>query len=247
MNSFSIRRVAQYARYHYTSMRNNYLGLILTMLAFPVVIGIMDKDVVSAADISIPIYIFGGIAFVLRTTWAMRNKGMRVIDSALPVSKGERFTFMLFNLAVVYPLVCFAVAALSMLIVAPFGVEGTLAEAMSQYFVRFAFEWPTYVVVQIIASACLLINLAARRNLLVAYIGAIVGVIAFVVGSSYAGAQLAISVYGDAGPEWQELLVADIKSNVDVVNWIIITIFVSTPIIFYAIAYSVLRRRQVKW
>ena len=247
MKSFSIRRVAHYARYHYTSMRNNYLGVLLTMLAFPVVLGIMDKDTCVAAEISMVILLFGGIAFALRTTWAMRNKGMLVLDSALPVSKGERFTFMLFNLAVAYPLACFAVAALSMLIVAPFSMEGTIAEAMNDYFVRFAFEWPVYVIVQIVASASLLINLAARRNLIVAYIGAIVGVIAFIVGASYAGVQLANALYDMESSEWVDLMVADIEANIELVKWIIIAIFVSTPIVFYAIAYSVLRRRQVKW
>lgn len=247
MKSFSIRRVAHYARYHYTSMRNNYLGMLLTMLAFPVVLGIMDKDTCVAAEISMVILLFGGIAFALRTTWAMRNKGMLVLDSALPVSKGERFTFMLFNLAVAYPLACFTVAALSMLIVAPFSMEGTIAEAMNDYFVRFAFEWPVYVIVQIVASASLLINLAARRNLIVAYIGAIVGVIAFIVGASYAGVQLANALYDMESSEWVDLMVADIEANIELVKWIIIAIFVSTPIVFYAIAYSVLRRRQVKW
>lgn len=247
MKSFSIRRVARYARYHYTSMRNNYLGMLLTMLAFPVVIGIMDKDTCVAAEISMPIYLFAGIAFALRTTWAMRNKGTLVLDSALPVSKGERFTFMLFNLAVAYPLACFAVAALSMLIVAPFSMEGTIAKAMNDYFVRFVFEWPVYVIVQIVASASLLINLAARRSLIVAYIGAIVGVIAFIVGTSYAGVQLANALYDMDSSEWVDLMVADIEANIELVKWIIIAIFVSTPIVFYAIAYSVLRRRQVKW
>ena len=248
MKSFSIRRVAHYARYHYTSMRNNYLGMLLTMLAFPVVIGIMDKSVISAVDISMPIYLFAGIAFALRTTWAMRNKGTLVLDSALPVSKGERFTFMLFNLVVAYPLACFAVAALAILIVAPFSMEGTIAEAMNDYFILYAFRWNTvYVVVQIVASASLLINLAARRSLIVAYIGAIVGVIAFIVGASYAGVQLANALYDMDSSEWVDLMVADIEANIELVNWIIITIFVSIPIVFYALAYSVLRRRQVKW
>lgn len=247
MKSFSIRRVAHYARYHYTSMRNNYLGVLLTMLAFPVVFGIMDKDTCVAAEISMSIYLFAGIAFALRTTWAMRNKGTLVLDSALPVSKGERFTFMLFNLAVAYPLACFAVAALSILLVAPFSMEGTLAEAMNDYFLRFAFEWAVYVVVQIVASASLLINLAARRSLIVAYIGAIVGVIAFIVGASYAGVQLANALYDMESSEWVDLMVADIEANVELVKWIIIAIFVSIPIVFYALAYSVLRRRQVKW
>lgn len=243
MKNFSIRRVAHYARYHYTSMRNNYLGMFLTMLAFPVVLGILDRDVTVAADISMVILLFGGVAFALRTTWAMRNKGMRVMDNALPVSKGERFTFMLFNLAVAYPLACFAVAALSMLIVAPFSQEGTLAEAMNEYFVGYAFEWAVYVIEQIVASACLLINLAARRSLIVAYIGAVVGMMAFNIGSSVAGVWWVNAMYeGNV-----EFLVADVEASFQTLRWIIVTIFVSIPILFYAIAYLVLRRRQVKW
>lgn len=243
MKSFSIRRVAHYARYHYTSMRNNYLGMLLTMLAFPVVLGIIDGDVTAAAEISMTIYLFAGIAFALRTTWAMRNKGTLVLDSALPVSKGERFTFMLFNLAVAYPLACYAVAVLSMLIVAPFSREGTLAEAMNDYFVRFAFEWAVYVIVQIFASACLLINLAARRSLIVAYMGAMVGVIAFTIGTSAAGGWWMNAMYeGNV-----DLLVADVDASLKTIQWILTTIFILTPIVFYALAYSVLRRRQVKW
>lgn len=243
MSNFSIRRVAYYGRYHYTSMRNNYLGMFLTMLAFPVVLGILDRDVTVAADISMVILLFSGIAFALRTTWAMRNKGMRVMDSALPVSKGERFAFMLFNLAVAYPLACFAVAALSMLIVAPFSQEGTLAEAMNEYFVGFAFEWAVYVIVQIVASACLLINLAARRSLIVAYIGAVVGMMAFNIGSSVAGVWWVNAMYeGNV-----EFLVADVEASLQTLRWIIFTIFVLIPILFYALAYLVLRRRQVKW
>lgn len=243
MKSFSIRRVAHYARYHYTSMRNNYLGMLLTMLAFPVVFGILDRDVTAAAEISMTIYLFAGIAFALRTTWAMRNKGTLVLDSALPVSKGERFTFMLFNLAVAYPLACYAVAVLSMLIVAPFSREGTLAEAMNDYFVRFAFEWAVYVIVQIVTSACLLINLAARRSLIVAYMGAMVGVIAFTIGTSAAGGWWMNAMYeGNV-----DLLVADVDASLKTIQWIVTTIFILTPIVFYALAYSVLRRRQVKW
>ena len=243
MKSFSIRRVAHYARYHYTSMRNNYLGMLLTMLAFPVVLGIIDGDVTVAAEISMTIYLFAGIAFALRTTWAMRNKGTLVLDSALPVSKGERFTFMLFNLAVAYPLACYAVAVLSMLIVAPFSSEGTLAEAMNDYFVRFVFEWAVYVIVQIFASACLLINLAARRSLIVAYMGAIVGMIAFTIGTSAAGGWWMNAMYeGNV-----DLLVADVDASLKTIQWIGTTIFILTPIVFYALAYSVLRRRQVKW
>ncbi len=243
MKSFSIRRVAHYARYHYTSMRNNYLGMLLTMLAFPVVLGIIDRDVTVAAEISMTIYLFAGIAFALRTTWAMRNKGTLVLDSALPVSKGERFTFMLFNLAVAYPLACFAVAALAILLVAPFSMEGTIAEAMNDYFLRFTFEWAVYVIVQIVASACLLINLAARRSLIVAYIGAIVGVIAFTIGTSAAGGWWMNAMYeGNV-----ELLVADVDASLKTIQWIVASIFILTPIVFYALAYSVLRRRQVKW
>lgn len=243
MKSFSIRRVAHYARYHYTSMRNNYLGMFLTMLAFPVVFGILDRDVTVVAEISSAILLFGGIAFALRTTWAMRNKGTLVLDSALPVSKGERFTFMLFNLAVAYPLACYAVAVLAMLIVAPFSSEGTLAEAMNEYFVMFAFEWAAYVIVQIFASACLLINLAARRSLIVAYMGAMVGMIAFTIGTSAAGGWWMNAMYeGNV-----DLLVADVDASLKTIQWIVTTIFILTPIVFYALAYSVLRRRQVKW
>ena len=74
---------------------------------------------------------------------------------------------MLFNSAVVMPLL-FVVASLSVLLIGlvtfedTFGVEYVLTLFFDEVFLR----WPLYLFVQITAAGALLINLLARRSLL---------------------------------------------------------------------------------
>jgi hypothetical protein len=100
MKSFSIRRVAHYARYHYSVTRFRYLSFIVAVIALPTLFGILSKDLGTAQGMLVPIYLFGGVAMAVTTMRTMRDRGTKILDSVLPVSVADRQVFNIFNLAV---------------------------------------------------------------------------------------------------------------------------------------------------
>lgn len=236
MKGYSLSRVAQYARYHYISQGKNYLSLLFTMFAMPAIIGIMARNMHDVPGVALAIYIFGAIGFAVRTTFSMRERSSKVREMTLPVSVEERMTFMFFNLAVAFPLACLITASLAIFVVYPFSYSREIGAAFEQLLVDGFLEWPIYIVVQIIASASLLINLLARRNLFVAYLGAFAGVVAFF---AITGRLVVLHI-----DRWAE---DAMFMNVYVPEAVGITLFCLVPVVIYAFAYWALRRRQMKW
>lgn len=236
MKGYSLSRVAQYARYHYISQSKNYLSLLFTMFAMPALIAILSRDMHDVPGIAMAIYLFGGIGFAVRTTFSMRERTSKVREMTLPVSAEERMTFMFFNLAVAFPLVCFITASLAIVVAYPFSYSRDIVAAFEELLSSGFFEWPIYIIVQIIASSSLLINLLARRNLFVAYLGAFAGVVTF------------LAITGRALVEILENF-DDQLQYVDVYlpEPVAITLFCLVPVVIYAFAYLALRRRQMKW
>ena len=236
MKGYSIGRVVQYARYHYTSQTKNYMSLFLACVALPVLFGILSRDVFVAEAMSTAIYTFGGLAFALRTIYPMRQQGMRVMECSLPLSNEERMTFMLFNLVVVYPIFILVTTILGIAIVYPFSdytvdVVPVLAEVMRETFLK----WPLYVFVQMVISASLLLNIVAGRNLFVVYLGAFMGVVAFLG----VVIRLSVRVLMNIDPEY----IAPIEINDTAAR----VVYILIPVVFYALSYWALRRRQMKW
>lgn len=236
MKGYSLSRVAQYARYHYISQGKNYLSLLFTMFAMPAIIGVMARNMHDVAGVAMAIYLFGIIGFAVRTTFSMRERSSKVREMTLPVSVEERMTFMFFNLAVAFPLACLITASLAIFVVYPFSYSREIGAAFEQLLVDGFLEWPIYIVVQIIASASLLINLLARRNLFVAYLGAFAGVVAFF---AITGRLVVLHI-----DRWAE---DAMFMNVYVPEAVGITLFCLVPVVIYAFAYWALRRRQMKW
>lgn len=236
MKGYSLSRVAQYARYHYISQGKNYLSLLFTMFAMPAIIGVMARNMHDVAGVAMAIYLFGIIGFAVRTTFSMRERSSKVREMTLPVSVEERMTFMFFNLAVAFPLACLITASLAIFVVYPFSYSREIGAAFEQLLVDGFLEWPIYIVVQIIASASLLINLLARRNLFVAYLGAFAGVVAFF---AITGRLVVLHI-----DRWAE---DAMFMNIYVPEAVGITLFCLVPVIIYAFAYWALRRRQMKW
>lgn len=238
MKGYSLSRVAQFVRYHYVSHSKNYLSLFLVIVALPVLFGILSRDMETVADMSMAIYLFGGVAYALRTTYAMRYRGTKVMDAVVPISNEERFTSMLINLMVIYPVVMILSSTVAMLIVWPFSYTqdfvATFVRMVSDYY----FDWAIYVLIQIICSASLLINLAARRSLFIAYLGAFFGTIIFFTIMGNIGWEL--FVYYD-----EEL--GEALTNITIPEPLAVVLYCMIPVTFYALAYLVLRRRQVKW
>lgn len=241
MKSFSISRVAHYARYHYSVTRFNYLSYILAMIALPTLFGILRKNLYTAEGMLIPIYIFAGVAMAVATTRTMRGRGTKIMDGVLPVTAAERHVFNVVNLAVVYPVLFAIVAAVTLGIVSIFNKASiSFGEAYALLAEDTLLEWPVYVLIQIGCSVALLINLLARRSLILAYMIA------------YFGSQ-ALLVLFFFGMEW-------LSDNVefswsfnptaverDVIRYILETIFCLIPVAIYTLCYVVLRKRQVKW
>lgn len=241
MKSFSLRRVAQYARYHYSVTRFSYLSFILTMIALPTLFGILGKNLYTAKEMLIPIYIFAGVAMAVATTRMMRGRGTKIMDGVLPVTLAERHVFNVFNLAVVYPVLFAIVAAVALGIVSIFNkVSISFSEAYALLAEDTLLEWPVYVLIQIGCSTALLINLLARRSLILAYMIAFFGSqtlsVLFVFGMQWLSDNVEFSwSFNPTEAEW------------DVIEYTLKTIFCLIPVAIYTLCYVVLRKRQVKW
>ena len=235
MKSYSLGRVAQYARYHYVSNMKHYFSMVATMLLVPVVFGILSGDVETVTGICAALYLFSGFIFSVRTTYAMRDRGTKILECVVPISNEERMTFMFFNIAVVAPIVAALVPVVGMLIVALFDYEtfdlwGRIMDLLRNVYL----QWPIYIVVQIIGSASLLLNLVARRNLVVVYVAA------------FLGSVTALTLIGRAGIEI--LINNDVQIEMLELNEEVSTaLFIALPILFYLCCYWALRRRQMKW
>lgn len=241
MKSFSISRVAQYARYHYSVTRFNYLSFILAMIALPTLFGILGKDLDTAKGMLIPIYIFAGVAMAVTTTRTMRGRGTKIMDGVLPVTAAERHVFNVFNLTVVYPVLFVFVAAVALGIVSLFNRDMLgFGEAYSQLAEDILLEWPIYVFIQIGCSTALLINLLARRSLILAYMiaffGSLILLVLFVYGMEW------LSVYAQFNWSFNPT-----EAEKDAIEYTLKTIFCLIPVAIYTLCYVALRKRQVKW
>ena len=235
MKSYSLGRVAQYARYHYVSNMKHYFSMVATMVLVPVVFGILSRSVSTVESICTALYLFSGFIFAVRTTFAMRDRGTKILECVVPISNEERMTFMFLNIAVVAPIVAALVPVVGMLIVALFDYEtfdlwGRIMDLLRNVYL----QWPIYIVVQIIGSASLLLNLVARRNLVVVYVGAFLGSVTALTLIGRAGIEILIN--NDVQIEMLEL-------NEEVSK----ALFIALPILFYLCCYWALRRRQMKW
>lgn len=236
MKSYSFGRVAQYARYHYISQSKNYLSLWFTMFGMPALIAILSRDLNTVSGVAMAIYLFGGIGFAVRTTFSMRERASKIREMTLPVSAEERMTFMFFNLTVVFPLATLVASLLALVVASPFCPAYEIGAEFSGMMNDGFLEWPVYVVVQIITASSLLINLLARRNLFVAYLGAFLGVVTFF---AVVGRFIVFQIN-----RWAEEAVF---MNIYVPEPMGIALFCSIPVVIYALCYWALRRRQVKW
>jgi len=236
MSAYSLGRVAQYARYHYTSQMKNYLSLFLVCVAMPVLFGILSRDAYVTMTISTAIYTLGGIAYALRTTYAMRHCATKIMECSLPLSNEERMTFMFCNLAIAFPLFAAITAVLAVSIVYPFSyIDVTYMDVLNELMSKVFFIWNLYVFVQILSSMSLLINIAARRSLFLAYLGTFIGIVIFLGVTARIGAHILVNV----DPYFFESI--EINESVAQVVYVLI------PVTLYTLSYWVLRRRQMKW
>ena len=227
MGSFSLNRVFQYARYHYTTLQSKYLVRLLIITGLPLLIGVLDRDVESASEISSVIYLFASLGFASLSVYPMRDRGLKTIEIGIPVSNGERMCFLLLNLGVIYPLIPHSYSFMEIL--------------YKLHDCGFG-DWWFYVTCQFFAASTLLINLLARRSVFVAYLIAFCGFIALF---SFVGSVL--GALSNMGVAYENTIYITPEIFDEVIEPIIKTIYSLLPVSIYAICYVVLRKRQIKW
>ena len=212
------------------------------MLCLPLLFGVLARNHDAVIGMAGAVYFFGVLGFVGNSTKALRGRGTKVMEMTIPVSNAERMTFMLFNLMVAFPLVAIVSFVVAITLGVPFYfVDISLVARISEIMSSFYLEWTIYVLIQLIASACLLINLLARRNLFIAYVGAFVGVMIF------------FGVLGNIGYEislhYDLSFLNEIAIEIDEDKFRMwsIAIYCSLPVVFYALSFWALCKRQIKW
>jgi hypothetical protein len=211
------------------------------MIALPTLFGILSKNLYTAKEMLIPIYIFAGIAMAVATTRTMRGRGTKIMDGVLPVTAAERHVFNVCNLAVAYPVLFAFVAAVSLGIVSLIkGYMSGFGEAYLQLAEDTLLKWEIYVLIQIGCSTALLINLLARRSLILAYMIAFFGSQTLLVLFFYGMQWLLDNVEFS----WS---FNPTEAEKDAIECTLKTIFCMIPVAIYTLCYVVLRKRQVKW
>jgi hypothetical protein len=243
MKSYSLGRVFQYTLYHYNVMQNKYLIRLLVIFGLPLFIGLVDHDVENAIGVAAIIYFFASIGFASLSVYPMRDRGMKVLEMCVPVSKCERMSFLLLNMAVIYPLLVTIAAFIVALLTSFVDPDvNSVKEVFTMLRDEGFCDWWLYVTCQFFGAGALLINLLARRNLFVAYLIAFISFIAlFSCVGWMLGAMSEMNIIYDNTIYIIEQVFAD------VVEPIIKVVYSCLPAIIYAICYVVLCKRQLKW
>lgn len=233
MRGFSFRRVALYARWHYTMQYKSYAWNALCIFAMPVLFALLEPSPWVAVGLVPVIYIVCAFVMPVRNMAIMRNRHMLIIDNSLPVSTAERWTFILLNLAVVYPVVATLLlnASVATSALLCFDYQGGLEPLFSELYINGMMTWEIYVMIQILSSGSLLIATLARRHLGVAYI------IVFVV------SMCSIALFG----KFLDSYDINVEIDFECLEIVLKTIYCLLPVVLYMLSYVALKRRQVKW
>lgn len=235
MKSFSLSRVAQYARYHYVTESRSYVWNWLSMFGLPLLFAIMSRDASTVMALSVVCYAVSAFVVPLRTINPLRTRGKNVLAMSLPVSNEERWVFMLFDLAVVMPLVICVTMVLATLC-ASFFDPGCSVEALLNEEFDYIFAFESYVAMQIVASLSLLVGLLSRRIALT-YSLLFLGFVLF----------LRVIVFFLETFDWESLYTITIEVDSQTVETILKAVFGLIPVLLYGFSYLALRRRQMKW
>ena len=237
MREFSISRVANYMRYCYTVQAKNYAWNVLSMFAVPLFFAVLSRDATVVSGMSQFVYIVAAVVFPVREVMLMRGRSTRTLAMTLPVSNEERWVAMVVNLALIFPIASMVATILAFIVAEPFNLYDssmiTLGSSISLHLNEVYFEWSLWVFVQLLASSSLFLAIMARRNLVLVYLGAFVGVVLFV----YAAVYLIVD---------NELFL-NIEAHIESVEIVGKTLFCLLPVFFYALSYVALCKRQVKW
>lgn len=237
MRVFSLSRVANYMRYNYTVQSRSYAWNVLSMFAVPLFFAVLSRDATVVSGMSQFVYIVAAVVFPVREVMIMRDRSTRTLAMTLPVSNEERWMAMVVNLALIFPIASMVATVLAFIVAEPFSLYDssmiTLGSSISLHLNETYFEWSLWVFVQLLASSSLFLAIMARRNLVLVYLGAFVGVV--------------LSVYAAVYLVVDNELFLNIEANIESVEIVGKTLFCLLPVFFYLLSYVALCKRQVKW
>ena len=242
MRSFSLSRLAQYARYYYVSNSRFVFTTLLMMAGIPLLFGVLTHDYHAVKDSVVAFYTFSAFGSALFATTALRERGRKTMEATIPVSNEERMAFMVLNSAVIFPLMSMATGVLALMLGTPFCYgDYSLVQIMGSLLKDYYFDYPFYLSIMLMSSCCLLINLLARRRLFVAYLLAFIGFIVFCV---MLGNILENTLFYD--PEFNKQYFFLYVDSDKLEFWAKV-IYSLMPVLFYLLSYVTLRKRQMKW
>ena len=242
MRSFSLGRVAQYARYYYVSNSRFIISVLLQMVGIPLLFGVLNRDCNTVRDTVVAFYVFTAFGSALFATTAMRERGRKTMEVTIPVSNEERIVFMVLNSALFFPLMSMVTGVLALVFGTPFYYgDYSLVQITGSLLSDYYFDYPLYLSLMLLSSCCLLINILARRRLFVAYLLAFIGFIIFCV---TLGNILENTLFYD--PEFSKQYLFLYVDSDKIEFWAKV-IYSLMPILFFTLSYMALRKRQMKW
>ena len=231
MSNFSLRRVAGYARYHYSGSRFHYLGFFLAVLSFTLPLAVFSVFGLYMRVLLYITYVSAGVYFAYITILNMRSRTKMLLDSVLPISPAERYVFCVFNVTVMYNLVMFVVVLVNIGVFSLLrlgGDKSCFLMLLEEFISSCTNYWMLMLMPSlIVTSTSLLINICARRSLLLGYL--LGGVVCFLLFLN-----LLIVAFG-----------LDATTNI---GWHICAYAILLlPVVFFILGYVALRYRQIKW
>lgn len=241
MRSFSLGRVAQYARYYYVSNSRFIISVLLQMVGIPLLFGVLTRDCYAVRDAVVAFYVFAAFGSALFSTTAMRERGRKTMEITIPVSNEERIVFMVLNSALFFPLMSMVTGVLALVLSTPFCHDYSFMQIISSLLSDYYFDYPLYLSLMLLSSCCLLINILARHRLFVAYLIAFIGFIVFCV---TLGNILENTLFYD--PEFSKQYLFLYVDSDKIEFWAKV-IYSLMPILFFTLSYIALCKRQMKW
>lgn len=231
MSGYSFVRVVRLMTKHYVDHSRRYAMFCGMMIFVPVLFAILSSDIDSTVDMGTLMFIVGAFAIAPVTMNELRSTGTKILVNTLPVSTAERMTFIILNTSVIYSLLAAlcGVAGMAISATLPF-IEGDVREGFAGLWSDIYGEWALHGFIWIISSGSVLINAFARKRLIESYL------ITFFVLLLATWTLTKVVIHADLHIEWH-----------DSFEWIIRTIYCLIPVVLYAAAGVVLRRRQIKW
>lgn len=229
MGGYSFGRVMRLAVKHYADHSRRYAVLYSMMAFIPMLFAILSSDIDAASGMSIFMFLVGAFAVVPLTMNELRRSGTKIIVNTLPVSTAERMTFIILNTSVIYSIMAALCGVVGTALVSPL-VEGDVHAALAGLLDDCYGRWEIHVMMWIIASGGVVVNAFARKRLIESYLLAFVAMTLLLWGFSRTVISIGVNI------EWH-----------DCYEWIAKAIYCSIPVVLYAAAFFIMRRRQIKW